>query len=389
MRHIWILAVLAVLFSAGPAAAKPRFIPLGYLPGGDFNTNYTEAHGVSASGRVVVGCASVVDFGGNCNRAVRWLVAGDGSVSIENLTEDSNPDNYGFSKAWDVSADGMTIVGFGSNDNGSEGFRWKPVSGMRGVGFPEQGPEVSGVSAIYAVSDAGNLLVGDGNTSQGPRAVRGSFGNLSVLGEPALGAVNSIAVGISGNGQVTVGQASVPPGGLMPVRWNGIFGDVLPLLPGDTTGSATDASYQGIVIVGQSGNQAYRYISTTQSVQGLGFLNPQSGAPNSIAQGVSSDGRIVVGSDTSSLPREAFIWTEADGMQNLKDVLVAAGEFTPFLWTLSEATAISGNGRYIVGHGVPPDGSGERQAWLVDLGPRSVVAPLHLLLLGDPVPGSD
>src|SRR5262245_8464124 len=61
------LALASALTSVAGAA---NFTPLGYLPGGYF---YSEAHDVSANGRVVVGQAHHGDVG---NEAFRWTAEG-------------------------------------------------------------------------------------------------------------------------------------------------------------------------------------------------------------------------------------------------------------------------------------------------------------------------
>jgi probable HAF family extracellular repeat protein len=75
------------------------------------------------------------------------------------------------------------------------------------------------------------------------------------------------------------------------------------------------------------------------SVAGLGDL--PGGAFLSRANGISFDGSVVVGVSESSLGREAFRWSKADGMVGLGDL--PEGEFE------SEASAASADGQVIVG----------------------------------------
>ena len=73
---------------------------------------------------------------------------------------------------------------------------------------------------------------------------------------------------------------------------------------------------------------------------------------------------MIVGlSDTSSGP-EAFLWDSANGIRNLKDVLVSDCGLGASLagWTLTFARDISADGTAIVGFGTNP--SGDSEAWL-------------------------
>lgn len=77
----------------------------------------------------------------------------------------------------------------------------------------------------------------------------------------------------------------------------------------------------------------------------LGTLHPNSTRPIlSRAFDVSDDGSVVVGADVSDpARREAFRWTESQGMQGLGDF--PGGDF------LSGATAVSADGRVVIGGG--------------------------------------
>src|SRR5439155_4514397 len=78
-------------------------------------------------------------------------------------------------------------------------------------------------------------------------------------------------------------------------------------------------------------------------------------------------GRIIVGMGSTASGAEAFLYTAANGMQNLRVVLVSRYGLGRLLngWKLSGAYAISSDGRYIVGDGTNPHG--EKEAWLADL----------------------
>jgi probable HAF family extracellular repeat protein len=112
-------------------------------------------------------------------------------------------------------------------------------------------------------------------------------------------------------------------------RWdefNGMQG--LGDLPGGAfQSSATAISASGEVIVGYSqsasGGEAFRW-EAVSGMQGLGDL--PGGVFGSGAYAVSADGSVIVGAGHSDAPdNEAFIWTEAEGMQSLQILLASLG----------------------------------------------------------------
>jgi probable HAF family extracellular repeat protein len=113
------------------------------------------------------------------------------------------------------------------------------------------------------------------------------------------------------------------------------------------------------------------------SFTGLGDLP---GGSDSWASGVSADGSVVVGFGTDADGEKAFIWDPEHGMRDLFTVLVTeqglGGALTG--WTLLEATAISADGRTIVGYGFNP--AGQVEPWRVQLTP--VPLPAAWLVMG-------
>ena len=83
---------------------------------------------------------------------------------------------------------------------------------------------------------------------------------------------------------------------------------------------------------------------------GLGDL--AGGIFNSVANGVSADGSVVVGRGSGTSGNEAFLWDAANGMQSLQNVLVAQLGLDLTGWNLAEATGISADGLTIVGYGI-------------------------------------
>jgi probable HAF family extracellular repeat protein len=84
------------------------------------------------------------------------------------------------------------------------------------------------------------------------------------------------------------------------------------------------------------------------SFQGLGDF--PGGAFESLAQRVSADGSVVIGYGTTASGKQAFRWTQADGM-------VSLGNLPDGSFKQSWAESVSADGSVIVGYG-DPDGSG-------------------------------
>jgi probable HAF family extracellular repeat protein len=155
----------------------------------------------------------------------------------------------------------------------------------------------------------------------------------------------------------------------------------LGILPWGNFSWASGVSADGSVVVGRSGSstglQAFRWQNGTMT--GLGFLP---GGTSSGASGVSADGSVVVGESDSSTGTQAFIWDQSHGMRSLMDVLIIDYGLGSQLtgWSLRGATAISPDGRHIVGWGFSPRGT---EAWLVrNLNPIPLPAAVYLFGAG-------
>lgn len=365
------LAFGLVAFATSARAAEFRGL-------GDLTSPLIEsaAYAVSADGGVVVGRGTAVGA-----EATRWN--GSNLTGLGDL--DGGPRE---SYAYGVSGDGQVIVGASaSGTQGPEAFRWTPGGGLHGLGYLStyRHSEALGVSPDGA-SVVGYALM-PGAVSR-PFHWRDSTGMVA-LPDLAGGAEGARASGISGN-NVIVGQ-SWGVFGLEAVRWiDGVAVGLGDLEGGGFQSSATAIAPNGSGVVGYSwsarGFEAFLWrpgdlfdIRNPNDPGGMIALGDlEGGAFDSLALGV-SDGGWVVGRGTTADGHEAFLWTPNEGMRRLADVLTAQGA-SLHGWTLTSATAISRDGRTIVGYGWNPQG--RREAWAADFGAVPEPASLAALSLG-------
>jgi probable HAF family extracellular repeat protein len=206
-------------------------------------------------------------------------------------------------------------------------------------------------SMALGVSADGNTIVGQGaprwpdGDDFGWEALRwtdggGMTGLGSLAGWPA-----TTATGVSGDGSVVSVTARYGNYGerSRACRWTAATGlqnlGTLGGAPGNQWSYTAGASADGTTIVGGStsstGTQAFRW-TETGSMEGLGYLSDTS---TSYATGVSADGQVIVGNGYSTFP-EAFRWTPTEGMVGLGRPLGADG---------TSAWAVSLDGMVIVG----------------------------------------
>ena len=262
-----------------------------------------------------------------------------------------------WSDAYGVSADGSVVVGYAHNAAGQwSAFRWTAAGGMQDLGTLPGG----GSSEAYGVSADGSVVVGWATNAAGQaRAFRWTAaGGMQDLG--TLGGSGSEAYGVSADGSVVVGSAQNAAGNWRAFRWTEVGGmQDLGTLPGGCCSSAFGVSADGSVVVGVAWNdagdrRAFRWTEAS-GMQDLGTLP---GGGWSEAYGVSADGSVVVGRALNA----AFRWTAAGGMEDLKTTYASLLIRRSVLY---RATAISPDGRYIVGQGYNA-ATGRDEAFLLD-----------------------
>ncbi len=297
---------------------------------GTLGGNSSEGLGVSNDGSVVVGRSNVSPDPKD-QRAFRWTSAG-GIVNLLGALPN-------VSEANGVSADGSTIVGSYFIVGGATAFSF--TNGVK-TDLSLAGKTFSQASAVNA---NGQVVVGyaysNFNFVTATRWVNGVGTDLGLL----PGGSFSYARGVSADGSVVAGYGD-SAAGTRAFRWEAGVKTILPTLSGTT--SASGVSGDGTVIVGQSQTannkfHAFRWSAAT----GIADIETNASA-TSAAYATNSDGSIIVGFTFVNNSSYAFRWTQTAGMQRLNDILAAAGVNMNgrILW---DASAISGNGEFIVG----------------------------------------
>lgn len=187
------------------------------------------------------------------------------------------------------------------------------------------------------ISGDGAVVIGDGNTPSGIRAIRWSakegWTNLGVL----PGRTSSRAWGTDTIGDVVVGNCSAIGQPDRAFRWTTGGGmQDLGVLPGQLSSNARAVSADGSVVIGSSGFRTFRWTAAS----GMQDIGLPAGATSARPYGVSADGAVVVGTTTMSGQQRGFRWNLNDGFEILQP---APG------FTTSDAYGISPDASYIVG----------------------------------------
>lgn len=332
------------------AYGQASFQNVGSLDG---HTFFSQAYDVSEDGSVVVGKS----FSSAGMEAFRWT-SDSGIIGLGDL---AGRDVY--SQALSVSADGSVVIGMGkvcSFTSVDQGFHWTFDRGLIGLNDPPGG---CFFSQAQTVSADGSVVVGwrfSGLTREATRwTINGGMVGLGTL----AGSTTSRAWGVSPDGTVVVGDSSTSLGSEA-FLWTSEDGMVgLGQLPGSNSSSARYVSPDGSTVVGRSWfpfreSEVFRWTSGGGMVS-LGVLESLKIDTNDFTE--TPQGVLVVGTnflrdDRGRLSiKEAFIWTEASGIQSLKTVLESHGlDLTG--WTLEDANGISDDGTIIAGTGMNPAG---------------------------------
>jgi probable HAF family extracellular repeat protein len=341
--HIIVYSCILLTILSGRSAegAVISFRGIGSLELGSPSHSYVG--GVSPDGSVVVGWARAP---GGSNRPFRWTESG----GMVDLLAGSN---YTGGIATGVSIDGLFIAG----QVNMRAFRWTQEGGtliLDGTG--------GSWSHATGISADGSVVAG---WRSGPVAVRWTETDGMIdLGVPSL------SLGVSGDGSVIVGGGFV---------WSEAGG------ARSIEGAAFAASWDGSVIVGRAGEGTTPRAARWTEAEGLTFLgDPPEGEYFSEATAASADGSVVVGWATTEplqIPfafegEASFIWDASNGMRLLQNVLADEYRLDLTGWTLTGAFGVSSDGRVIVGTGINP--AGRDEGWIAII-PEPSLLPLLAL----------
>ena len=328
---------------------------LGNLTGADFSY----ATDISSDGSIIIGDGG---FTGYRYHAFRWTESG-GMVDLGFMSGTHSCSAFG------ISSDGSTVVGYCNQTGNStpNAFTWSQNNLSVGQ-FVALDPLTTGEGAgAFAASETGSIVVGYSTEIVSGIYIRravlwdqGTIRNLVNLSDREA-ISSSSAYGVSADGTVVVGSMLVDPNLEInhAFRWTAADGMVDIMTNADAnvlafgSSEATDVSANGNVVVGMLGYYAgaFRWTATTGMVD-LGYLDSSN---DTVANGVSADGSIVVGySGVDGGSYHAFSWTLEGGMIDL-------GTLTG--GTMSYANAITDDGTLIVGFSDNADGDGHAVVW--------------------------
>lgn len=360
------VAAVAFLIAAFATTARSqdsaRFDAIGDLPGG---TVFGSARGVSADGSIVVGFSN----SGSGNTGFIWTEAG----GLQPLATFPGATDHRVS---DISADGSKIVGWAIvSTPGSGGMRALAWSGGGVSALPsfEVSPPVGEFMVAQGISADGSLIAGYGSnaSNQYEGALWAGSGVIHLGFLP--GGDSSPANDVSPDGSVIVGRDRLYYSPTQPysVAWMSVGGGPPQSLGtnGNYESGATAVSTNGEVVVGYLTEQyltgPVRAARWTPS-GGWQVLEGTSG--NSLPEDVTPDGTVIVG----SMGGNAFIWTEAHGAKDIKDLLETEHGLDLTGWTLTRAVAVSDSGFVVVGEGVHDGGT---KAWRAVVPMNGIVEP--------------
>ena len=359
MRKTGIFFGLLLWWLAAPLAAQQLLWP-GAL-GGVTDSKATDvAH---ANGRLVlVGSA---DFGTGWPHAFRWTPQ-TGMTDLGTLS--SSP--FATSQADASDPTGTWIAGVTETENGAHhAFLWRADEGMTDLGTFGQLLHVEAVSA-----DGARIAGATEAPHPRPAAWASGSGWTFLLDNDWSG----YAKDLTADGQTIVGFFSDPNNNVVAFRWTADGGaeDLNQTYAGLLTGSlvpsvlseANAISPDGRYIVGGGFNgqtlqpEPFLLDTQTPAVHFLGL--PGSPIYAASAMDVSADGEVVVGTALAGgqPPGRAFWWTPDTGIEDLNEVFADA--LSDGSW-LTEALAVSADGRYIAGYGYHAP-TNSTQAFLID-----------------------
>lgn len=257
-----------------------------------------------------------------------------------------------------LSADGR-VTGFFFTDSIRAGI-WSQANGWQvlpNTVFPS-GCDFN-VSSAWDVTSDGQTAVG--MLWDGCRVAAGRWNTATLEGtmlqrlgvgfSPELPPDNR-ATRIAADGSMMGGWASTEMAGRYPAMWNPDgTGFLLEGLPPEEGGEVMAISEDGTMAAGYWGGNAFYWTEATGAVS-IGALPSDDGfGGGAIANAIASDNRLIFGVSGSPFfgTPQTFVWTQADGMRPLVDVITAAGLTIPEGTRLTNVLAASADGTVVLG----------------------------------------
>lgn len=288
---------------------------IGLLPGGNFSI----AQAASSDGSTIVGVADSDGFG---DGHAFWWTQAAGMVDLGVLSGGTQ------SIAHAVSADGQYVAGYSDGGSATAGntiaVLWHVTSGGGTIVATELGFLAAGAnSAAFGISPNGLVVVGSATVIPGDPLSLPSHPFLWTSGGGMVD-LGLFGVNDSGIGQTASTTGSVVAGGTnnsdtdVPWYWDGSL-HAMPLATNQITGAALALSAAGTEATGFSSivssiiPHAFVWTSGTTTLIG----EPGS-ADQSIGNAISGDGTIIVG-QAGNFPSFtlAFYWTDGGGFEDL------------------------------------------------------------------------
>ena len=269
-----------------------------------------------------------------------------------------------------ISRDGRIIIGDARDSRGLKNAAIRSVEGewrLLGSVVPNAVPCDDLLSSALGGTDDGSVVVGLAwNGCSFARAFRWDASS----GMVDLGSANgrsTRANNISNDGRVVIGWREEPTGFRQAVKWVGLKEEVI-VAPHELLGEPHGINSDATIIVGDNCDPGVTIISSPAWV-----WTPETGVkcypvqhPNSLPRDIpyrpvmldlSDDGRVIVGAYTFGLDSEALLWLDGR-VYFLKDYLAQRGLPNAFDRWINTGflTAVSRDGRTLVGYGAGPTG---------------------------------
>ena len=334
------------------ANAQPSFTGLGDLPGGFVSS---QAHGVSADGRVVAGSAN-----GTIGSTVAFTWTRDaGMVALPPLGGPA-----GIYRGQGISGDGRTVVGLAESDDGYRAAMWQDGAG------PTHLPDATDLSTTWSVSQDGGVIAGRQGSNMAAIWTSDGIRELGRL----PGHTSSFARAVSADGQVVVGESSGPGSGGV-FKWTETSGMQEIGSPSDIyrLSSALALSADGSIVGGRGFGPAGSGPAIWTEADGVTMLGPApAGTSGGYVFEMSADASVLGINAFRSGDWIAVLWTPERGQELLINVLTQRCGLDLTGWHLSEIGGISADGTVIVGTGTH---NGFAAAFVAVIPVPSVIAP--------------